>query len=54
MTRRLLLAFWPLVLLALFTIALLREIGIATVLALNETTLRWKALKRDTHPSLEK
>lgn len=41
----------PILLLPMFTIILIREIGIGVVLALNETTLRWNAMKRDLHPS---
>ncbi len=41
----------PVILLPMFTVLLVREIGIGVVLALNETTLRWNAMKRDWHPS---
>lgn len=43
--------FAPVILLPLFTLLLIREVGIGVVLALNETTLRWHAMKRDWHPS---
>lgn len=43
--------FWPVVLLTIFTAVLLREICTGVVLALDETTLRWNAMKRDWHPS---
>ena len=46
--------FWPVVLLAIFTGVLVREIGFGVVLALEETTRHWKALKRNTHPSIER
>lgn len=52
--RTLLRTFWPLVLLVIFTGVLVREIGFGVVLALEETTRHWKALKRNSHPSIER
>ena len=52
--RFLLRIFWPLVLLSIFTFVFLREIGTGLVMALQETSERWKAMKRATHPSIER
>lgn len=43
--------FWPITLLVMFTAFLVREIGTGVVMALVETELRWKAMKRHWHPS---
>jgi|JRYH01.1.fsa_nt_gb hypothetical protein len=46
--------FWPVVLLVIFTAVLLREMGLAVVFALHETSQRWRLIKRETHPSIER
>lgn len=52
--RFLLRIFWPLVLLSIFTAVFLREIGTGLVMALQETSERWRTIKRTFHPSTER